>query len=94
MFATPKANPHVLADNTYGRSNPQPKDGTYGKKSWSRCANEGGTCRHSGLVRYGKGNRWVYRSGRDGANLKCTNAVFGGDPLPGTRKVCDKLNKW
>ena len=94
VYAGPKANPNVLADNKYGRPNPQPKDGTYGSKSWTKCADEGGTCKTSGLARYGKDDRWVYRSGRDGSALKCNVATFGGDPSPGQKKTCWKMNKW
>ena len=94
VYAGPKANPNVIGDSKFGRPNPQPKDGTYGSKSWTKCANEGQTCNHSGLVRYGNKDRWVYRSGRDGSRLKCDNATFGGDPAPGQKKTCDKMNKW
>ena len=99
VYAGPKANGNVLADNKYGRPNPQPKDGTYGPKAWTKCADEGGTCDTKplrGLVRYGKGDRWVYRSARDswGGNLPCNAATFGGDPSPGQKKTCMKINKW
>tara|TARA_B100001093_G_scaffold520494_1_gene616783 strand:+ start:3533 stop:7198 length:3666 start_codon:yes stop_codon:yes gene_type:complete len=94
VYAGPRANPEVLADNTFGRPNPQPKQGTYKAGQWSDCAKEGQTCKHSGLVRYGLKNRWVYRSGRDGSSLPCTNATFGGDPVPGSKKVCEKLKSW
>jgi len=94
VFAGAKANSEVLADNKYGRPNPQPKDGTYAKtKQWSECAKEGQRCTHKGLVRYGAKDRWVYRSGEQGW-LPCNSAAFGGDPSPGTKKTCMKLKSW
>ena len=47
---------------------------------WTKCANEGQTCNHSGLVRYGKKIDGYICSGRDGSSLNAIIAVFGGDP--------------
>ena len=100
VFAGPKANPEVLADNKYGRPNPQPPDGSYGKgKQWSHAGKEGeqmDTKPLRGLVRYGAKDRWVYRSARDswGGKFTCNSASFGGDPNPGAKKTCMKLKSW
>ena len=56
--------------------------------SWSQCANEGGSCPAvtGQPVAYGAYGafRYVTASG----NLTCSNATFGGDPIPGESKAC------
>lgn len=54
---------------------------------WSRCADEGATCRFRGFrdIRYGVGDRWSYKSAKDG--VACNNDEFG-DPAPGKMKEC------
>jgi hypothetical protein len=63
-----------------------------GNNGWKWCALEGEMCEISGsqLVRFGdtKNDLWVYRT--FGAPLSCTRSVFGGDPLVGTRKECQR----
>jgi alpha-L-rhamnosidase-like protein len=55
---------------------------------WSQCASEGGTCPAvtGQPVAYGAYGafRYVAASG----NLACSNAPFGGDPIPGESKAC------
>jgi hypothetical protein len=56
---------------------------------WAMCAPEGQVCNVSGtrVVRYGFGNS--YRYTLTTGPIACTNAEFGGDPLPGVIKQCD-----
>ncbi len=60
---------------------------TGGVQTWTRCANEGGTCTFSGThqVRYGANGQYYYQTAT--SNIGCTNAVFG-DPIAGTFKAC------
>ncbi|MEJ7615469.1 MAG: hypothetical protein WKF30_00520 [Pyrinomonadaceae bacterium] len=55
--------------------------------SWTKCADEGGTCSFDGRmrVRYGANNTYVY--GTFTKSVVCSPAVFG-DPLVGTVKAC------
>lgn len=57
--------------------------------SWTRCANEGGTCTYSGTqtVRYGSGNNFFTKTAD--TTLACNNNVFG-DPTPTVVKQCDR----
>ena len=59
------------------------------KENWfseTKCADEGGDCKCSGIVKYGSGNNWsVYKAVK--GSIKCTNGVFG-DPFPKVRKQC------
>jgi|GEM_PF-2387053 len=56
--------------------------------TWTKCADEGGTCTFTGTrtVRYGSGT--TYNMGTYTNSVACTNAVFG-DPTPGVFKHCD-----
>ena len=58
---------------------------------WQHCADEGGECRCTGRVRYGKRTTWGRKvlepSMIANGAIRCTNEVFG-DPLPGTTKEC------
>lgn len=59
------------------------------KKSWVKCAHEGGHCKdvpNGALVKYGWKNKEV-RKNINGGSTWCTNAVFG-DPASGKRKHC------
>ena len=55
--------------------------------SWTKCADEGGTCSFSGTatVAYGAGNTYVYKTVT--SSTACNNSVFG-DPTPGIYKAC------
>jgi hypothetical protein len=57
---------------------------------WTRCATEGGVCVFTGFrrVRYGAGAVYTEKTVANGT--PCDNTVFG-DPVPGTKKVCDYL---
>jgi hypothetical protein len=59
--------------------------------TWTRCANEGGTCTFSGTrqVRYGANGRYAVRTITGGT--ACNTTVFG-DPTPGVTKACEILN--
>lgn len=56
--------------------------------TWTKCADEGGTCRVAGTrqVRYGGRGSYAYRTVT--GSIGCNNSSFG-DPLPGIRKVCE-----
>ncbi len=56
--------------------------------TWTKCADEGGTCRVAGTrqVRYGRNGSYAYRTVT--GSVACNNTVFG-DPLPTIRKVCE-----
>ena len=56
--------------------------------TWSQCASENGTCAVSGTtaVAYGANGRFNYTTAT--GNAPCTNANFGGDPIPNTAKTC------
>lgn len=67
---------------------PDRDDGRHGRYArWARCADEGEYCRFRGFrdVRYGVGDRWNYKSSKDG--ISCNNDEFG-DPAPGKMKEC------
>ena len=55
--------------------------------SWTKCADEGGTCSFSGtmVVRYGANGSYAYQTAT--GSIGCNNTVFG-DPIPGTVKAC------
>eukprot|EP00928_Gymnodinium_smaydae_P034232 TRINITY_DN24312_c0_g1_i2.p1 TRINITY_DN24312_c0_g1~~TRINITY_DN24312_c0_g1_i2.p1 ORF type:complete len:536 (+),score=117.22 TRINITY_DN24312_c0_g1_i2:85-1692(+) len=59
-------------------------------QAWEQCAEEGQLlprARLSGPVRFGFGESWRHAGSlRQGA--RCAAEAFGGDPLPGVRKVC------
>jgi hypothetical protein len=59
-----------------------------GAPTWTRCANENGTCSFSGTasVRYGANGTYYTRTATNG--ISCSNGVFG-DPTPGVVKACD-----
>ena len=50
------------------------------------CASENGNCACSGQVAYGANGKFNFRSST--STIACTNAVFGGDPIPGVAKKC------
>ncbi|RZI39780.1 hypothetical protein EGT07_27150, partial [Herbaspirillum sp. HC18] len=56
--------------------------------SWTRCANEYGTCTFTGTreVRYGLNDKWATKTAT--GSIACNNSVFG-DPYPGANKVCE-----
>jgi hypothetical protein len=56
--------------------------------SWIRCAGESGTCPavNGQPVAYGAFGSFRYLTAS--GNTGCSNAVFGGDPLPGESKAC------
>jgi hypothetical protein len=59
---------------------------------WWTCASEGGTCRCDGDVRYGAGSSWSDDKTVSGS-FPCSNAEFGGDPVPGVAKSCQCKEK-
>eukprot|EP00667_Euglena_gracilis_P006055 EG_transcript_6096 len=54
--------------------------------SYAKCADEGGSCGCSGLVRFGVGTAWTTPRAVSG-QIACSNSVFG-DPAPGQVKAC------
>ncbi len=56
--------------------------------TWTKCADENGTCTFSGThqVRYGANGTYNYQTATD--SIACNNATFG-DPLVGVVKHCD-----
>lgn len=62
---------------------------TSGLGSYTNCAAEGGNCSVGSVtnVRYGAYNSWYYKNNVSGV-IACTNANFGGDPLPNYVKSC------
>lgn len=56
--------------------------------TWTRCAEEYGTCNFTGSkeVRYGYGGKYSYKVVT--GPVACDNTVFG-DPYPGATKTCD-----
>lgn len=56
--------------------------------TFSKCADEGGTCSFSGTqqVRYGAGGQFAYQTAN--GSIQCDNAVFG-DPAFGVAKTCE-----
>mmetsp|Transcript_6007 Transcript_6007/g.11857 ORF Transcript_6007/g.11857 Transcript_6007/m.11857 type:complete len:540 (-) Transcript_6007:41-1660(-) len=54
---------------------------------FTKCGDEGGTCKCTGNVRYGDGNRWS-NTKFVGVETPCNNGVFG-DPWPGQKKQCE-----
>eukprot|EP00747_Dinoflagellata_sp_TGD_P181470 gnl/TRDRNA2_/TRDRNA2_35325_c0_seq1.p1 gnl/TRDRNA2_/TRDRNA2_35325_c0~~gnl/TRDRNA2_/TRDRNA2_35325_c0_seq1.p1 ORF type:complete len:545 (+),score=119.45 gnl/TRDRNA2_/TRDRNA2_35325_c0_seq1:227-1636(+) len=62
--------------------------GAEGGEVWSPCALEGEFVDGPAeLVRFGWGLAWVEKQVEAGA--QCSSAVFGRDPAPGVRKVCE-----
>ena len=57
--------------------------------TWTRCANENGTCSFTGTrtVRYGANGLYVTKIAT--GSITCSNAAFGGDPVYGVAKTCD-----
>ncbi|MEO6073683.1 MAG: hypothetical protein ABIP67_10580 [Burkholderiales bacterium] len=57
--------------------------------TWTKCANEGSTCKFSGMrqVRYGARNKFAEARNFSG-EVECGNATFG-DPIPGVSKQCE-----
>jgi CspA family cold shock protein len=57
--------------------------------TWTLCANEGQTCTSTGTkeVRYGANGTFVYRTVT--GSIACSNAAFGGDPVPYVVKRCE-----
>ena len=57
--------------------------------TWTLCANEAQTCTFTGTkqVRYGANGTFVYRTVT--GSIACTNAAFGGDPVPYVVKRCE-----
>jgi hypothetical protein len=55
---------------------------------WSQCAGEGGTCPavNGQPVAYGAYGAFKYTTAT--GNIGCSNASFGGDPIPGEAKAC------
>ncbi|KPF59063.1 hypothetical protein D621_04035, partial [beta proteobacterium AAP51] len=56
---------------------------------FSKCADEGGTCRVGATPRqvsFGVKDRWVIRT--LSGNVPCTVATFGSDPNPTLREKC------
>ncbi len=77
------------ASNTPSGPTPTPtRTPTPAPSTWTLCATEGGTCSFSGtqVVLYGAGTSVYYRTAT--GSIACTNAAFGGDPIPGTPKQC------
>ena len=58
-----------------------------GIDSWVKCADEGGKCKCSGKVRYGKKEKWGKILDVNG-EIQCNNYQKWGDPLFGVRKEC------
>ena len=60
-----------------------------GGAGWTRCASEGGTCSFSGTrtVRFGQNGTYATRTAT--GSIVCSNAAFGGDPLPNVAKQCE-----
>lgn len=71
-------------------------EGVEGGGKWEQCAVEGGTCKCKGTVRYGAPKsktggpgKWVVeKPGRKVGEIGCNNKQPWGDPLRGTKKVC------
>jgi hypothetical protein len=61
----------------------------YADPTWTRCADENGTCSVSGgrYVRFGWGSSWKYRPVN--GSVACNSSAFGSDPAPGLVKVCE-----
>lgn len=55
---------------------------------WKACSAEKETCSFEGTsqVRYGANDTWAIENATNA--IECTNAAFGGDPLPKVRKSC------
>lgn len=60
-----------------------------GLGSYTNCAAENGTCSAPGVtnVRYGAYDKWYTKTSVSGS-IACTNANFGGDPIPNYVKSC------
>ena len=58
-----------------------------GGAAWVKCADEGGKCKCSGRVRYGKNKTWGKILDVQG-DINCNNSQAWGDPMFGTRKEC------
>lgn len=56
--------------------------------SWTKCADENGTCSLTGsmVVRYGANGNYVYQTAT--GSVPCTNTFFGSDPAPYVVKAC------
>lgn len=90
-------NNSVFGDPAYGYSKECDIDLNSGSvpsptpTSWTKCADEYGTCSLSGshVVRYGTGSNWFMKSVTGSVN--CNDSVFG-DPAYGHSKECDVGN--
>ena len=79
-------NNSVLNTSTFDNVNVSTGGST--SASWTKCADENGTCSFSGtmVVRYGANGQYVYKTVT--GSIACTNTAFGSDPIPGTYKAC------
>lgn len=64
----------------------QAESDSSGDEGWEPCGNEGEAVQRGGTVRFGWGFSWVEKELPAGA--ACSIGVFGEDPSPGLRKVC------
>lgn len=55
---------------------------------WSQCAGEGGTCPAVSGQPVAYGAYGAFRYANASGTMACSNASFGGDPIPGEAKAC------
>ena len=55
---------------------------------WSQCAGEGGSCPAVSGQPVAYGAYGAFRYATAAGNVGCSNASFGGDPIPGEAKAC------
>lgn len=55
---------------------------------WSQCAGEGGTCPAVNGQPVAYGAYGAFRYATAAGDIGCSNASFGGDPIPGEAKAC------
>ena len=55
---------------------------------WSQCAGEGGSCPTVSGQPVAYGAYGAFRYATAAGNIGCSNASFGGDPIPGEAKAC------
>jgi beta-glucanase (GH16 family) len=77
-------------NNTFGDPAPGKAKHCEVTSSWGYCADENGQCAFSDTetVRYGANNTYFTRTSTGGT--ACNSSTFGGDPVPGTAKHCDR----
>jgi hypothetical protein len=92
-FVISSVNGSVIADpvgvGTIIDDDPKPVDPP--PVTWSKCADEGAICYIEGApahVRYGANDTFVVAGGLVDKQIECTNARWGGDPVPNVPKIC------